>query len=614
MEDFVQWALADARTIEERYTIELLVEMGVRRWNSQRKIYESPSLDELVAQARERKLNPAYEPHYSEDGLRKTAEFLPQLKNWSAIGNDRPVRSFEPLRFCPALESLSCAFGEPTDLSPLAALPALRTLAIGYPGAGGYNTGCVDYTPLTRCTALRELTLGFGALWPDFTGIDRLQQLEVFHLSGNLHALPRGLSFSRVRQGSLYCLPLAARNVADLPQFPACEFFTLFGAEKLEGIEAMPRLRNLTLIGPFQSFAPLTPLHALTCLTVKVKNHGDQEKQPRDVAPLTRLPHLHYFQIGPDHYGEDMPRDYSPLAEAPALRQLVVQRCPPVEMEVAAINAGLPPWDDLFLAPEPRPLPPLRMIIAPLNQHPGRNDPTAARDELPDIGLRQCEQRWVSAYLQRLISERIGHEDWGVATADAADSFQVNIESFEVVERLPEILEAARTAISHLRADYLGNFMISLIVRPPTPTPAQKELDQRLQNLRDEWESAQREADQKRYLENLHQLELKKQLGDEIDPAEFSPAEQPPYPEMDDILPPAEDNDDQDDGNIAVETDPDPPLTFLDDDEHPLAANYRCFGHLTLSEVWFTPHSRGIAVHLMQREPDLEVPEDPKPD
>src|SRR5205814_2275584 len=129
---------------------------------------------------------------------------------------------------------------------------------------------------------------------------------------------------------------------------------------------------------------------------------------------------LHFLKIGPPHaVFPDLPRDYSPLTEAPALRELIVQHCPPVEIEVAAINAGLPPCDDLYLAPEPRPIPPLRMVIAPSNKHPRRNEPQLSPGEtgLVDTGLRECEGQWVGNYLQRFITRRIGHPDWGTADA-----------------------------------------------------------------------------------------------------------------------------------------------------------------------------------------------------
>jgi len=39
-EAFIRWALDKARTVEERYTTELLVEQGVSWWNSRRQIYQ----------------------------------------------------------------------------------------------------------------------------------------------------------------------------------------------------------------------------------------------------------------------------------------------------------------------------------------------------------------------------------------------------------------------------------------------------------------------------------------------------------------------------------------------------------------------------------------------
>ncbi|MGI9089391.1 MAG: hypothetical protein ACR2HH_16895 [Chthoniobacterales bacterium] len=612
-EIFIRWALDPARTIEDRYTTELLVELGVRSWNAANKISDTRPFEETLVRSRERKLNPAYEPHYTEEELRKAAGPLAELKTWWAHCSDRPVRSLEPLRFTTALESLNMAFGEPVDISPLAELPHLQTLALGYPGADRYNKSCTDYTPLTRCRALRDLTLGFGVHWPDFTGFETLHELEALHLSGNLLALPRGLTFPNVRRGSLYCLPLAARDVADLPQLPACQFLTLCGAERLDAIERFPHLRNLTIRGPFQSFEPLAGLQELTCLIVGVREHTDPEHQPRDVAPLARLPRLLYFKIGPD-YSPDRPRDYSPLVEAPALRELVVQQCPPVAMEVGTINAGLAPWDDLFLAPEPRPLAPLRLIIAPADAPSRPSAQSLEETGDADPVLREREAGWVNTYAARIISERIGHTDWGsFKVNEGVRSFILTVESFEVVERLPEILEAARTALAHLRHEYIGMVTVQLKVRPTAPSPAQTELDNRLQELRDEWEQTQHQREQAEYLDRLHQLELKKQQGVEIDPEEFSPTEQPPYPQMEDILPAKDDVDDSnsdDDGGIAIETDPDPPEMMFADDEHPLANNYFCAGTLSQDEVWFYDNYRGIAVHLMGREPDLEIPKE----
>ena len=101
-EAFVDWALDDARTREQRYTVEVLVEQGIRHWNSHRKIYESEPFENSYARSRERKLNPAYEPFYNEEGLRKTAESLADLKNWWPSGHT--ITNLDAVRFFPSLE------------------------------------------------------------------------------------------------------------------------------------------------------------------------------------------------------------------------------------------------------------------------------------------------------------------------------------------------------------------------------------------------------------------------------------------------------------------------------------------------------------------------------
>lgn len=619
-EAFIRWALDDARTVEERYTTELLVEQGVNWWWSRRKVFNRDPIDVRLARNRERKLNPAYEPHYTEDDLRKTAEVFSEMKSWSPH-SDRPIRDLAVLAFLPSLEEVSlnicCHVG---DVSPLARMPRLSKLRLGSPGHDFRNFLCCDFTPLARCAALRDLTLGFDAHWPDFTGIDALTQLDQLTLSGNLLALPHGISFPSVRSGKLYCQPLAARDVAALPQFPNCEFLTLSGAERLDGIERMPGLRNLELIGPFGSFEPLAALKELTCLTVTATDQRHIDIMARDVSPLVHLPKLHYLQIGTHvHCLLDVPRDYSPLVDAPALRELVVKHCPPVEVEVAAINAGLPPCDDLYLLPESRPLPALRMIIGPDNSFPGppHREEHRGPDEagLIDAGLRACEERWVTRFVQGHIGQRVGHQDWGRAAASGTDRrLFVTVESFECIAKVPLIIDATREAIARLRPEYDRiQFSISLKVPPPEDTEAQKELLAKFREEQDRVEFEQHERDRAEYLERLHLLELKKQEGAEITPEEFSPSERAPFPE-----PPwkkeSEDDDDDDEGDdsdIATKEKPAPPRMFFDD-EHPLAMNYSIYGLLTLDVLWFHCRKRDLAIQIMGREPDEEYPEEEK--
>ena len=622
-EAFIRWALDDDRTVEERYTVELLVDQGEMAWCMRHQIRERLNFTQRMERNRERELNPAYDPQYSEENLAKAVEYLAEAKAFDVHSN-RPIRTVEPFRFLTSLESFTLHFNsEVADYSPLAELPALRVLKLGYPTNVLFHLHCEDYSFLARCPALRELMLCFNAHWPDLTGLDgtgALAQIETLTLGGNLLAMPRGTSFPNVRRAHFHCAPLATRNVADLPHLPACEILTLAGAQSLDGIEKMPILRNLTLLGPFRSFAPLADLSELTWLNVEPLSHLDLPRFPRDIAPLARLPRLRYFAIGSKIFTPenrcmpDMPRDYSPLADAPDLRELAVRACPPVAMEVAAISAGLLPWDDLFLAPEPRPLPPLRMNIAPDSHAP----PPRAEHRIPgetgliDEGIRECEGRWVSAFTRKIIREYLRQPDWGTLDVTGlTHSMHLTVESFDIVEKLPDILDLMRGVFARLRHEYIATFDIHLRIPPPEPSPAHQQLEAQFRTAQDDWDYQQRQREHMEYLDRLHQIELKQQQGQEIDPGEFSPTERDPYLEPPAPEPDGEENDDGE-GNIAVEKKPDPPQLFIDENDHPLAGNYRLWGRITLEEVWFRPENRGLAIHLMQRQPDLDIPDEEK--
>jgi hypothetical protein len=604
-EDFIRWALDDARTLEERYATELLIEDAESRWNSVHQTGVWTRWEETAALQRERFLNPAYQPAYSEQSVRRAAEILPTMTTWrltSSSHNERPVRDMAVLRFLPALEDLTIGC-EIADLSLLTELPALRALSFSSPV-------CEDYRPLARCTQLRRLTLSLGVHWPEVAGLENLQLLESLELSGNLLVFPKGITFPRVHTGKLNCAPLHARCVRDLPQLPACEFLTLAGVERLDGIDAFPRLRNLNLTGPVRDFSPLTVLGDLTWLAY-------DGGLPLDVSPVARLPRLLCATFKTAHVwgSERAPlRDYSPLAAAPMLRELHVDGCPPLEMEVAALNAGLPPWDDLLLAPEPRPIPPLRVVIAPHSRFPKRDSSPRApgEPEREDPGISVCEGKWVSAYATRIVGERIGHADWGKVNASGGGGgFIVWVECYEVVERLLEIVEAMREVLARLRDEYEGQVFIALKAPPPEPTEAQRELLQRFRDDQEEAEHERRQEEQRERLDRLYLYQLKQQEGEAVAPEEFTAP--PPKP-----LPPApweveDDEEDEDEfGDTAVKQKTEPPPDLWDD-EHPLANNYRMYATLTLNGLWVIHRDADICQHLLGREADEELPDDKQP-
>ncbi|HEV7401851.1 MAG TPA: hypothetical protein VGO11_02950 [Chthoniobacteraceae bacterium] len=607
-EAFIRWALDDARTLEERYTTELLVEDADHMWHLKNNVRHRRTIDQTLARERERFLNPAYQPSYSETSVRHAAEVIAVQREWQLATwayKDRPARDIAVLRFMPALTKLTINTYI-ADLSLLAELPNLRDLTFTSPV-------CEDFRPLARCTWLRRLRLNFGVPWPEVAGLETLQQLEFLGLCGNLLVLPPGLVFAHVHEGLLSCQPLQARSVRDLPRFPACEFLTLEGVERLDGIDAFPRVRNLTLTGPVRDFTPLTALPGLTWLSYK-------GALPLDVAPLVRAPALLHAGFETQHtFGveKDPPRDYAPLAASPTLREVVVTGCRPVELEVAALNAALTPWDDFFLRPEPRPVPPLRVIIAPRKLHPRQPEAHSRPDEQlpPDIGIRECEEQWIKRFGTALVGECIGHRDWGCVGARGIDRYLfAGLECYEDLPRFPEIVEALRTLVARLRSEYVGELSIWLRVQKPELTPAQQQLLDEFQEREDEAAAEQRRRDREEHVERLHLFQLKQQQGEAIDPKEFSPSPRGPDP-----TPPWEEESDEDDagdegsGNFAVKTKPDPPPDPYDDD-HPLARNYHLSLTFTLGEVWLDPRFAGLGLHLLQREAaDEEIAEEPPP-
>lgn len=602
-EVFVRWALDDARTLEERYTTELLVDDCVRSWRWKHKIYTQDPIDARIERERQRALNPAYQPTYSEESIRRTAEMLPELKHWNYFcGYDhRPIRDLKVFQFTPALENLSLHNLQVADISPLLELSRLSVLTFS-------SHLCEDLGPLGRLSQLRELTLGLLPNWPALAGLEQLSQLEFLSLKGNLLAFPPGLAWPSVRRGALLCEPLAARNVHDLPQLPAVEFLTLDGVERLDGIAAFTRLRNLTLEARVRDFAPLADLPHLSSFTCKAD-------EPRDVAPLVRVPRLTFLSFDRCTKGRVVPiapRDLSPLTDCPQLRHLHVPKDDPLASEAAAINAGLPSWEDHLLAETPRGLPPLKFAIAPWKHHPPQPTPVAETGEFdtPDVGVCQSQSIWVSRYFQRVITEGLDDPDWGEVGADAASrSFYATVESYGVVERFAEIVHWFRVVLTRLRHEYRGQIMICLKVPPLKASPAQREMERKFRDAQEQAEHENRMREREEYLDRLHRFELKKQEGMTIKPEEFAPGNALPLPP-----PPWEsDSEDEDDaegeGAVAVKKKPDPPPAYSDG-EHPLADNYRLMVHLSLTEAWFAPHHRDLAIYLMRRQPDLDIPDE----
>lgn len=622
-EALVRWALDDARTLEERYTTERWVEQGVRVWLARRGVYNSDSLDDMVERQRQRALNPAYQPRYTEEGLRRTAEAWAEMKSCPSFSsfNDRPLRNIAVFRFFPAIEHVSLHLCEVEDLSPLAEMPNLHTVHL-------HSLTCRDFRPLARCKKLRELHIKMDRHWPQVDGIADLPLLEELKLEGNLLVF-QGAVFRHVISAALMCEPLAAQNVAALPQVPNCRYLYFGGIETLEGIEAFPHLRNVVLATPAESFEPLTALKELTCLTVL-------DHEPTDVSPLARVPKLQFVSL--DTWNRlrvrpPRPRDVAPLVESLSLRELFVRGSKVIETEAAAVQAGLPSWNDLYLRPEPRPLPPLAMRALPSKLIPHDGHVPIAEPEEVDVGLRECELRWAKRQLSRAITQKLGTSDWGESKSDyphmttvrplplRAQKRRLCVEfhSFGLLDKYPLFIEAIRECLARFAPDYQVHIWNRLKAPAPPPSAAQLALEEKLSREEDDAEFERRTRENEAYIERLHRYELKKQEGGKVDPAEFAPEPQAAGSkpededeendfenEQDDF----ENDDDDDSGDVAVKEEEVETRLLLDDDEHPLAGNYMLMAELTLDTFYIPFRQRGVAEYLMRRPCDEVIEEE----
>src|SRR5262249_12128121 len=130
----------------------------------------------------------------------------------------------------------------------LRGLNALESLTI-------WDDALEDLTPLAAVTKLRSLDLGIRSPWPSLVGLDALEELESLHWCGNLLSLEDIPRLGRVRQARFEmgpCGNLPVPSVNLLPEMPWLEVLEIDPLFVLDNITRWPRLRNLTVGGPFQ--------------------------------------------------------------------------------------------------------------------------------------------------------------------------------------------------------------------------------------------------------------------------------------------------------------------------------------------------------------------------
>jgi len=530
--DFVQWALSPDLNIEEAFCAELLTEQGLSAWKLKHNIDDPDRYRTEVHRERYRlrRLNPAYRAILAEVEVMRAAEMLPDLTSldhWSSW-EDRAVRDFSGLRFCPRLEKLMVAPTELPDLECLRFLPELDDLWL-------QDANVEDYSALACCPKLRAVHLWLSLSWCDLRALARLPLLENLTLHANLPTLEGVGPLAKVTKvlltgfgnGRAYL-----RDAGALPEMPLLREASISPWAHLDGIEKFAALEELTVEGSFADLSPLSRLPNLRKLVLGGERFTD-------LSPLARAPKLAVLQPW-----RDMPIDYTPLLESQSLRELLPRYGHEASQEMIGLNAALGGWDTEFLLPEPRPLPPPVYRIVDDGPSP---DPRFARREgqrasyLP-AALHDSEARWAGARIRSAIDRALRDKSWGTIDSSlhhaASCSLHVTLHAIDAADRLPEVIEACREELAWFR----NPWFVCLTVDPEAEW--EKDADAWRESAEDEFEDHIAEAhdyvERRRqylaFLERLRDFRLRQELGEEAPPEKFAPPPEPKEEEESDVL------------------------------------------------------------------------------
>lgn len=653
---FSQWALDEARTLEEHYLIFLICEdcriLEYHQLPMEVKRRRVPKRIDLQLH-KKLHLNPLLKPKLGVKETERAAAMAPFLKKFAPLsGNDRRRigDAGGVLRFFPALEEVALGGCDLRDLSFVESLPALRSLQLCSPVLE--NLG-----PLAKCAALRHLNLGFtGSKYPCLTPplywvnarpLGELRELESLTIQPN-GAILTGLSFPMLKSAELGGENCVQRDCAYLPEMPALRVLKLEGPQSLRGIGRFKELRDLRIAGPLRDFGDIAELPHLSCLDVQTLNGW-----PTDVTPLTKIPELRWV-----NFKADIPRNYWPLTNAPKLCEVQLQiptlQETSVAFDVQAINAVLCPWDDVFHLPELRPRGKLRFVVV----GPGGDKSMMPRqsggpesDALAHPRLFHLEVLWMQRRAYAVLAQfgacngEKGYHHPSVTFQRR--SFVVEIQTLSAARRLPELLDALRETMAASPHGWQFQIHVNLRLTRQEMTPQQKkwlaEMEANPQKWEEESDTERWSKTQQHLIETQFRLRTNKEEGETPNPEDFEPpAEILPEEDAHELLAPAgsesvgdgqdeeeedhpdydlkpydaqeqdegeydadDDGDDDEDEPEQMASAPEPPEDFLEDPyAHPLANSYRFFAVLTFDGFYFNGINLAPVLQLMGRQPD----------
>jgi len=650
-EEFITWALDPARTVEEKFTVEVLTEHGLSQWKARNVPLKQrdfcKEMDRAEKRRELRQHNPAYVPQLRREDVERAAPMLAISNYWSHMGSwDRKLGDLTALKVMQRAENLHVNDVDGADLAPLAALPALKALHL-------QTSNLCGAAALGRCLALEELHFRCPQSWPETPPLHLLPALKRLAWYANiflLEEMPALPALERLATGtSAGFRDLPLRHMGRLPRMPALRMLQFRPCGDLAGIERFPELLGLDLEGFIPSLEPLSALQKLTHLKLTLLS-------PVSLKPLAALPELRWLMIR-----SDLPFDYSPLAELPRLRELLTPPWlprrdgtdaadAPVPLDVSTIRSLLEPWEADFagLRPEPLPLPPLRCIVRPENK-PEQDCsafPPTPPPFLDNIHLRASFAAWAGRKVVTALDALLGKSWRGLDDDDEETGGRVSgfsdipgmslhdtggfrqgqsftIQTAEAAERLPEIIECIRRVWATLPGNWTAFIVVDL---NPEWVRCADYWKSGARRRFEEFEEEERDMEERRrklrdYQERALRLQMAREAGHTIVPEDYAPdakthdiwqSDQELRDQQDeandDAISAAEDDDE--DGGVAVkEADPqrDEP------DKHPLGEAYQLYANLYMDLFIVAPHTKLAAAILMGEIPE-EIPEEPPGD
>jgi Leucine-rich repeat (LRR) protein len=431
---FAEYALSGELTLDETYTVELLIERV-------RDNFDENYWDGWSERADARR-TPNYKPMFSPDHVGPATQELQSL-SWLNFqrgpDDERPVRDITALRFLPRLTGLVLTNNHVWNLTPLSSCSELRQLRLN-------KNPIRDISPLANCVNIEELHLG-GCPIADFSALQFLPNLREISISVDQIAAFKQLKrLPHLRK--LECGLDTFESFVGFPEMPELRVIRNAHVKSLDGLQHFPKLQNLiNLTGGFDSLEPLRNLTDLTHANIL-------SSRVKSLQPLAELPAFRELFISTTARKIDL----SPLKLLPSLHEVNVT-CNGMEPAgLSELKASLPPWDIEFLSPTPRHTPSLELVVVDQNTfdiYDTKKPFNVDSDE--NEGLLSSELEWLDDKLERLLSADFQSDDdytipfkW-----NGARSRTIVLFSDKSVAALPKLVLGIQEVLSNAKKDWI---------------------------------------------------------------------------------------------------------------------------------------------------------------